>query len=254
MTQHRARHLAYPPQAWPPGRTTSTGACCASYRLATGGSTISTAKISPENDAVHCRLGHPHETISARGRPGIVSSPRDMEDEAPGETIPDFHSIRVPGIGGLRDAVARDEAGRLGKCRNGLACLGAAVRMPPNGSTAKARSRSASRTATRRSIRLLFDELFCCVIDLDTTMPGYVLSDFGDFIRQAPMEPRTTPNWIGSASTWKFLPLLLERLSRKRGLVPDGRRTRDADLRSADADLQYCADPDGLWDGDRYYK
>ena len=36
-------------------------------------------------------------------------------------------------------------------------------------------------------------------------------------------------------------------LSRKRGLVPDGRRTRDADLRSADADLHADrAIPDGL--------
>ena len=34
---------------------------------------------------------------------------------------------------------------------------------------------------------MLFDEndQFLCVIDLDTTMPGFVLSDFGDFIRTA---------------------------------------------------------------------
>ncbi len=34
---------------------------------------------------------------------------------------------------------------------------------------------------------MLFDEngKFLCVIDLDTTMPGFVLSDFGDFIRTA---------------------------------------------------------------------
>ena len=34
---------------------------------------------------------------------------------------------------------------------------------------------------------MLFDEngKVLCVIDLDTTMPGYVLSDFGDFIRTA---------------------------------------------------------------------
>ena len=29
------------------------------------------------------------------------------------------------------------------------------------------------------------DDRFLCVIDLDTTMPGFVLSDFGDFIRTA---------------------------------------------------------------------
>ena len=34
---------------------------------------------------------------------------------------------------------------------------------------------------------MLFDRegKFLCVIDLDTTMPGFVLSDFGDFIRTA---------------------------------------------------------------------
>ena len=34
---------------------------------------------------------------------------------------------------------------------------------------------------------MLFDETgkVLCVIDLVTTMPGYVLSDFGDFIRTA---------------------------------------------------------------------
>ena len=34
---------------------------------------------------------------------------------------------------------------------------------------------------------MLFDEngKVLCVIDLDTTMPGFVLSDFGDFIRTA---------------------------------------------------------------------
>jgi len=64
-----------------------------------------------------------HETISAplalltgRAFGEFQAMLSDMEDGALGETIPDFHNIEFR-IGGLRDAVARDEAGRLGKVR-----------------------------------------------------------------------------------------------------------------------------------------
>ena len=105
-----------------------------------------------------------HETISAplalltgRAFGEFQAMLSDMEDGALGETIPDFHNIEFR-IGGLRDAVARDEAGRLGKvppvrCAGWrTSCSAAATRcVSPNGSTAKAGFRSASRTAIRRS-------------------------------------------------------------------------------------------------------
>ena len=156
-----------------------------------------------------------HETISAplalltgRAFGEFQAMLSDMEDGALGETIPDFHNIEFR-IGGLRDAVARDEAGRLGKVRwmadellgrSDEMCL--AERLHREGQLPKRVTHCDTKVNN-----LLFDERDrpLCVIDLDTTMPGYVLSDFGTSSAQAPIpEPRTTPNWIGSASTWKF--------------------------------------------------
>ena len=134
-----------------------------------------------------------HETISAplalltgRAFGEFQAMLSDMEDGALGETIPDFHNIEFR-IGGLRDAVARDEAGRLGKVRWMAAellgrsdemCL--AERLHREGQLPKRVTHCDTKVNN-----LLFDERDrpLCVIDLDTTMPGYVLSDFGDFIR-----------------------------------------------------------------------
>ena len=118
-----------------------------------------------------------HETISAplalltgRAFGEFQAMLSDMEEGVLGETIPDFHNIEFR-IGGLRDAVAavlqmlaghRDgrraehvlgEHGVSGKCAGWrTSCSAAATRcVSPNGSTAKAGYRSASRTATRRS-------------------------------------------------------------------------------------------------------
>lgn len=157
----------------------------------------------------------------------------DMEDGALGETIPDFHNIEFR-IGGLRDAVARDEAGRLGKVRwmadellgrSDEMCL--AERLHREGRLPKRVTHCDTKVNN-----LLFDERDrpLCVIDLDTTMPGYVLSDFGDFIRTgANTGAEDDPELDRVGVDHGNFPLLLERLSRKRGLVPDGRRTRDAD-------------------------
>ena len=134
-----------------------------------------------------------HETISAplalltgRAFGEFQAMLSDMEDGALGETIPDFHNIEFR-IGGLRDAVARDEAGRLGKVRwmadellgrSDEMCL--AERLHREGRLPKRVTHCDTKVNN-----LLFDERDrpLCVIDLDTTMPGYVLSDFGDFIR-----------------------------------------------------------------------
>lgn len=134
-----------------------------------------------------------HETISAplalltgRAFGEFQAMLSDMEDGALGETIPNFHNIEFR-IGGLRDAVARDEAGRLGKVRwmadellgrSDEMCL--AERLHREGRLPKRVTHCDTKVNN-----LLFDERDrpLCVIDLDTTMPGYVLSDFGDFIR-----------------------------------------------------------------------
>lgn len=104
------------------------------------------------------------------------------------ETIPDFHNISFR-LRQLREAVEEDKAGRLAEVRELVdALLSRADEM-----LEAERSHAAGRLPRRvahcdtKVNNVLFDEEenVLCVIDLDTTMPGFVLSDFGDFIRTA---------------------------------------------------------------------
>lgn len=104
------------------------------------------------------------------------------------ETIPDFHNIEFR-IGQLRESVAKDCMHRLEDVRDIVdellsrsdeMCL--AQRLHRDGKLPKRISHCDTKLNN-----ILFDESgnILCVIDLDTTMPGFVLSDFGDFIRTA---------------------------------------------------------------------
>ena len=112
----------------------------------------------------------------------------DIADDAIGETIPLFHNMEYR-LEGFREAVKNAIPQRLEKmawmveelekrafdmCR--------AERMHRDGRLPKRINHCDTKVNN-----MLFDTdgSFLCVIDLDTTMPGYVLSDFGDFIRTA---------------------------------------------------------------------
>ncbi len=104
------------------------------------------------------------------------------------ETIPDFHNIGFR-IAQLRSAVEKDTVRRLHECRSEVQILLArseemtlAQRMYDAGEL----PRRVAHYDTKLD-NILFDEdgNILCVIDLDTTMPGFVLSDFGDFVRTA---------------------------------------------------------------------
>lgn len=112
----------------------------------------------------------------------------DLPGAPLGATIPDFHNTAFR-IGQLREAAAADTAGRLAKVRKVVEeleeraeemCL--AERLFREGKLPKRITHCDTKVNN-----MLFDEegRFLCVIDLDTTMPGFVLSDFGDFIRTA---------------------------------------------------------------------
>lgn len=105
-----------------------------------------------------------------------------------GETIPNFHNMEFR-IKQLHDAVKLDPAGRLEKvcpiveeiekdademCR--AECLYREGKLP----------KRICHCDTKVS-NMMFDKegKVLCVIDLDTTMPGFVFSDFGDFLRSA---------------------------------------------------------------------
>lgn len=104
------------------------------------------------------------------------------------ETIPDFHNIAFR-ISQLRKAAADNSADRLQWVNDLVDYLLSredemleANRLHQQGKL----PRRISHCDTKLN-NVLFDENgeILCVIDLDTTMPGFLLSDFGDFIRTA---------------------------------------------------------------------
>lgn len=112
----------------------------------------------------------------------------DLPGEPLGATIPDFHNM-IFRLKQLQDAIEANPVERLAKvqpivdellCRAEDMCK--AERLHKEGKLPKRITHCDTKVNN-----MLFDEndQFLCVIDLDTTMPGFVLSDFGDFIRTA---------------------------------------------------------------------
>ena len=80
--------------------------------------------------------------------------------ETLGETIPDFHNMEFR-LKQLHEAVAKDAAGRVAEVKYYLDEI------------------------EKRADEMMFDEdgKVLCVIDLDTVMPSFIFSDYGDFLR-----------------------------------------------------------------------
>ena len=113
----------------------------------------------------------------------------DLPD-ALGETIPDFHNMELRARQ-LREAVAADPVGRMAdpEVKALLADIEAyseemckAERLHREGKLPKRICHCDTKVNN-----MLFDREgnVLCVIDLDTVMPSYVFSDFGDFLRSA---------------------------------------------------------------------
>ena len=110
----------------------------------------------------------------------------DLPGEPLIETIPNFHNMENR-LETFRQAVKNNKAGRLSKTlhmveeiekRADEMCK--AERLNRNGELPKRINHCDTKVNN-----VLFDgnNQVLCVIDLDTVMPGYVLSDFGDFMR-----------------------------------------------------------------------
>ena len=106
--------------------------------------------------------------------------------ETLGETIPDFHNMELR-MRQLRDAVAQDAKGRLSEVRDIVDELEShahemckAERMGREGQLPKRVCHCDTKVNN-----MMFDEegRVLCVIDLDTVMPSFVFSDYGDFLR-----------------------------------------------------------------------
>ena len=105
-----------------------------------------------------------------------------------GETIPDFHNMEFR-IKQLHDAVAENAAGRMEKVQ----ALVSEIEKDANEMCQAERLYREGKLPKRichcdtKVSNMMFDKdgKVLCVIDLDTTMPSFVFSDFGDFLRSA---------------------------------------------------------------------
>ena len=112
----------------------------------------------------------------------------DLPGEPLGATIPNFHNMEFR-LQQFKEAIQENKADRLSKAQALVDELMArademckAERLYRQGVLPKRITHCDTKVNN-----MLFDKdgNFLCVIDLDTTMPGFVLSDFGDFIRTA---------------------------------------------------------------------
>lgn len=113
----------------------------------------------------------------------------DLPEGQLGEAIPNFHNMSFR-LQQFRDAVKEDRVGRVAEVQDLIEEIEARAeamtvqeRLYQNGSL-KLRTNHCDTKVNN----ILFDEAtdeVLCVIDLDTVMPGFVLSDIGDFIRTA---------------------------------------------------------------------
>ncbi len=112
----------------------------------------------------------------------------DLPEGALGATIPNFHNIEFR-LETFKETIDRDPKGRLAEVRwlvDELLVRGKSMCRAEELHRQGVLPKRVSHCDTKIN-NVLFDEEDrpLCVIDLDTTMPGFVISDFGDFIRTA---------------------------------------------------------------------
>lgn len=105
-----------------------------------------------------------------------------------GETIPGFHNMELR-LDQFKEAIAADRAGRAEGVRDligELLARGEAMTVAERLHRSGELSKRICHCDTKVN-NILFDRdgNILCVIDLDTVMPSFVFSDFGDFLRTA---------------------------------------------------------------------
>lgn len=105
-----------------------------------------------------------------------------------GETIPDFHNMPLR-LRQLREAVAADPKGRVKEVHDLLDITEKYAEKMCSAETLHSEGKLPKRIChcDTKVGNVLFDAegKVLCVIDLDTVMPSFVFSDFGDFMRTA---------------------------------------------------------------------
>ena len=105
-----------------------------------------------------------------------------------GEIIPDFHNIEFR-LKQLRDAVAEDRVGRVKEVQHYLDEIFKREEKMTVGERLFREGKLPKRVChcDTKVNNMLFDKEgnVLCIIDLDTVMPSFVFSDYGDFLRTA---------------------------------------------------------------------
>ena len=105
-----------------------------------------------------------------------------------GETIPDFHNMEFR-LKQLHEAVAKDAAGRVAEVKYYLDEIEKRADEMCKGERLYREGKLPKRVChcDTKVNNMMFDEegKVLCVIDLDTVMPNFIFSDFGDFLRSA---------------------------------------------------------------------
>ena len=127
-------------------------------------------------------------------------------NEPLGETIPNFHNMELR-LSQLRQAVANDIAGRVKEVSKELELIEAhaedmclAEQLHRQGLLPKRICHCDTKVNN-----MLFDHNgnVLCIIDLDTVMPAYIFSDYGDFLRTAAnSQPEDSPELDSIEFRW----------------------------------------------------
>ncbi len=112
----------------------------------------------------------------------------DLTEGALGETIPDFHNMALR-YRQLHDAMAADKVGRTASVASFINEIEHHYADMCRVDTLYAEGMLPKRVChcDTKVNNMMFDDEGCvlCVVDLDTTMPGFIFSDYGDFLRSA---------------------------------------------------------------------
>ena len=138
--------------------------------------TVSQTAVTPESSYI---VGETFGNFQAM----LADVPTEL-----GETIKDFHNMDFR-LQQLREAVAENKAGRLAEVQWLVDELEARAEEMCKGERLHREGKLAKRIChcDTKVDNILFDAdgNVLCVIDLDTVMPNFIFSDFGDFLRSA---------------------------------------------------------------------
>jgi len=140
------------------------------------------------NDSITYQAVTPEYSYIAGKSFGEFESMLSDLKEPLGEIIPDFHNIEFR-LKQLRDAVAEDRVGRVKEVKYYIDEIERRAEKMTLGERLYREGKLPKRIChcDTKVNNMLFDKdgNVLCVIDLDTVMPSFIFSDYGDFLRTA---------------------------------------------------------------------